>query len=105
MKKKLLTVLTGVVCAAAVVGGVAAVSQHYDKYQNKQKHDTQNAVTVAKTAQYKTDKSQFDLLAKQYATVQAECQKGAVAYGLLTTQVLKAKVGTAPVCAAATTAQ
>jgi ABC-type transporter MlaC component len=105
MNQKLL--LAGLVCLvlAVLVGGGSLAANHWTQHQTKQKADQASAITKAKKAQYDADNAQFDLLSKQYAVVQAECQKGAVAYGLLTSQVLKAKVGTAPVCAAAAVAR
>lgn len=82
--KKLLLSAAGVAGAAVVVvGGAAAANSHYQDHQNKQHQAQVSQVEAVKKAQYAADKQQFDVLATQYNSAVAECEKGVTAYGKL----------------------
>ena len=86
MKKLLFTVLAIVVITA----GLVVAGDHYKQYQNQKQAQAVPMITVKQADQNATDiktaaAGEYNSLVVQYNAAVAECQKGVVAYGRLTT--------------------
>lgn len=95
--KKLLLVAGA---TAVVVGGGVATANHYDQYKNKQHQQQVTLAEQAKQAQYKADLAKQNLLTQANQSLQAECEKGVVAYAKLPLSVQR--VVPKPVCTSST---
>lgn len=87
--------------AVVVLGGGVAAANHYDQYKNKQTVVQVSQAQQAKEEQYKADVGKITALVQANASLNAECQKGVVAYAKLPLAIQK--VVPRPVCTATTT--
>jgi hypothetical protein len=99
MNKKLILVPVAVVAVAATVGGTAAVSQHYQIYQNKLAQE--QIVEAKKESDANQAKEAYTKkLESAYSAQRLECEKGLAAYAKLST--LSQKTTAKPQCGTAT---